>query len=71
MLEIKSEVSGKVWQLEAAVGATLNEDDSIMILESMKVEIPVSSPRKGVLREILVAEGDLVKEGQVLARMED
>lgn len=69
-IDIKADVTGKVWKLEAAPGAALAAGDVIMILESMKMEIPVEAPRAGRLAAITVAEGDAVKEGQVLARLE-
>ncbi|HYM33530.1 MAG TPA: acetyl-CoA carboxylase biotin carboxyl carrier protein subunit [Candidatus Cybelea sp.] len=66
-LKITSEITGKVWKIEASVGDRLAEDDQIIILESMKMEIPVVAPRAGVLMAILVDENDAVKEGQVVA----
>lgn len=69
-IDIKAEVTGKVWKLEAAPGATLGAGDVVMILESMKMEIPVEAPKAGKLASLAVAEGDSVKEGQVLARLE-
>ena len=67
---IASEITGKVWKIEAAAGATLAEDDPIVILESMKMEIPVSAPIDCTVVEILVAEGDTVAEGQAVAVVE-
>jgi len=68
--EVKSEISGRVWKLEARVGDRLAADDAILIVESMKMEIPVSSPVGGRVIEIRVAEADLVEEGQVVAVLE-
>ena len=65
--EVKSEITGKVWKIEAKPGDRLEEDDPILILESMKMEIPVSAPADCSLVEILVAEEDAVSEGQVVA----
>ena len=65
--DVKSEVKGKVWQLEAKVGDKVEEDDPIIILESMKMEIPIGAPCDGIVKEILVAEGDPVDEDQVVA----
>jgi len=70
MTDIKSEIAGKVWKIEAPVGTEIEEDDPVIILESMKMEIPVASPKDGKVTEILVAEEELVEEGQVVARME-
>mgnify|MGYP000453752513 CR=1 FL=1 len=70
-IEIKSEIAGKVWLIEAEAGATVEEDDPVIILESMKMEIPVPAPFDGTLVEICVAEGDAVDEGDVVARMNE
>lgn len=67
---VKSEIAGKVWQIEASPGDRLEEEDPIIILESMKMEIPVVAPMPGTLREILVGEGDSVQEGQDVAIMD-
>ncbi len=69
-IDIKADVTGKVWKIETEAGAALAAGDVVMILESMKMEIPVEAPKAGKLGAILVAEGDSVKEGQVLARLD-
>ena len=69
-LEVKSEISGSVFKIEAEVGAQVGEDDTIVILESMKMEIPVSAPKAGRVAEILVSEGDVITEGQLVAVLE-
>ena len=66
-IEAKSEITGRVFQVVADIGQRLAADDPIMILESMKMEIPVVAPRAGVLREICVAAEDNVEEGQGVA----
>ena len=68
--EVKSEISGRVWKLETQVGDRVAADDAILVLESMKMEIPVSAPVAGRILEIRVAETDLVEEGQVVAVLE-
>ena len=68
--EIQSEVTGTVWKIEMKVGDSVSDGDTIMILESMKMEIPVLAPRGGTLQEIHVAEGDTVAEGQTVATLE-
>ncbi len=68
--EVRSEISGRVWKLEARVGDRVAADDAILVLESMKMEIPVSAPVAGRILEIRVAETDLVEEGQVVAVIE-
>ena len=69
-IKVQSEITGKVWAIEASVGDSLEEEDTIIVLESMKMEIPVVAPREGSLKEILVAEGDAITEGQDVAIME-
>lgn len=69
-IEVRTEVTGKVWKVVAEPGATLAADDEILILESMKMEIPVAAPSAGVLKELKVAEGDSVSEDQVVAVIE-
>lgn len=69
-IEVKSEVASKVWQIEAKIGDAVAEDDAIIVLESMKMEIPVESPASGKLIELLVGEGDPVEEDQVVAILE-
>lgn len=64
---IESLVTGTVWKLERQTGDTLAEGETILIIESMKMEIPIDAPTAGTLRELLVAEGESVTEGQVLA----
>lgn len=68
--EVKSEITGKVWKIDSQVGARFEEEDTIMIIESMKMEIPVMAPIAGTLKEIKVAEGDDVSEGQIVAILE-
>ena len=70
IVDVKTEITGNVWKIEAQPGQALSEDDPIMILESMKMEIPVTSPEDGPLVEILTAEGEVVTEGTVVARIE-
>lgn len=65
--EIQSEITGTVWKIQVTAGDSVMEEDTIMILESMKMEIPVLAPRAGVIAEILVAEGDAISEGQAVA----
>ncbi len=64
---IESEVTGNVWKVEVAVGDTVAADDVIMILESMKMEIPVEAPCAGKILQLLVQEKDAVEEDQLIA----
>ena len=70
MTEVKAELVGNVWKIVAGVGDRVEEDDVLLILESMKMEIPVVAPRAGTVKEIRVKETEVVKEGQVLAVIE-
>ena len=70
-IEVKSVVTGSVWKIVASVGQALAPGDEIMVLESMKMEIPVIVEDGGVLKELKVAEGASVNEGQVLAVVEE
>lgn len=67
---ITSEVAGMVWKIETSAGQTVAAQDVIMILESMKMEVPVPAPAAGTLRELLVEEGETIGEGQRLAVIE-
>ena len=67
---MKAELVGNLWKIVTEVGQQVEEDDTLMILESMKMEIPITSPITGTVKEILVAEGDVVQEGQTVAVVE-
>ncbi len=69
-IELKSEVAGKVWQIETKIGDMVAVDDAVIVLESMKMEIPVEAVVAGKLVEILVTEGDPIAEGQAVAIIE-
>ena len=70
MAEVKAELVGNLWKITAEVGQQVEEDDTIMILESMKMEIPVLAPVAGTIKAFLVKEGDVVQEGQTVAIIE-
>ena len=69
-LKVRSEIAGSVWKIEVATGDSVAEDDPLIVLESMKMEIPLLSPRAGVVREILVVEGDPISEDDVAVILE-
>lgn len=69
-VEIPSEVTGNVWKITASVGDEVAAEDAIMILESMKMEIPVEAPESGRVVEIRVQEEDSVDEDQIVAVIE-
>jgi acetyl-CoA carboxylase biotin carboxyl carrier protein len=68
--EIKSDVTGTVWKIEKKIGDKVVEGDEILILESMKMEIPAIATGAGTLTEILVEEETSVEEGQTVAIVE-
>lgn len=70
IIDVRTEITGNIWKIEATPGDSLEEGDTIMVMESMKMEIPVSAPEAGKLREILFEEGATVTEGTVVARLE-
>ncbi len=67
LFKVKSEVAGVVWKIIASVGDDLDTGAAIIILESMKMEIPVTTPRAGTLKILHVAETDMILEGQEIA----
>lgn len=67
IVTIRAEIGASVWKIAAPAGAVLVEDDPIIILESMKMEIPVMAPHAGTVVAILVEEGQQVEEGQAVA----
>jgi biotin carboxyl carrier protein len=69
-IEIAAEIAGNLWKLEKAAGDSVRAEDVIMIIESMKMEIPVEAPCDGTIARICVAEGDSIEEGTVLAIIE-
>lgn len=66
---VTSEIAGVVFQIEVEVGETVGEDHPLLIIESMKMHIPVEAPCAGAVTEILVAAGDVVGEGQPVAKI--
>ena len=65
-MKVLSEVSGSVWKVEVAVGQSVAEGDTLLIVESMKMEIPVTAPKAGTVADIRAAEGEPVTDGQLL-----
>ncbi len=66
-IEVKSEIAGVVFLVKASEGDRLQAQDDVLVLESMKMEIPIAAPAAGTLRRLLVAQGDEVQEEQVVA----
>jgi len=67
---VRSDIAANVWKIEVAVGDTVEADQTLAILESMKMEIPVEAPKAGVVAEIMIAEGETIGEDQALFRIE-
>ena len=70
LIKVLSEIAGNVWMVEVEAGAQVAEDDTLVILESMKMEIPVDAPSAGKVVEIRVAKDDVVAEGDLIAIIE-
>ncbi len=67
VVNVKSEIAGNVWKIQLKPGDKVEAEGEIMILELMKMEIPVLSPKAGTIREIKVSEGETIGEGQLVA----
>jgi acetyl-CoA carboxylase biotin carboxyl carrier protein len=67
---VRSDLNAVVWKIEAAPGQAVNAGDTLILLEVMKMEIPVAAPRAGTVQAILVKEQDEVAEGQALALLQ-
>ena len=67
---IEAHITGNVWKIEVSVGDQVEDGDTVVILESMKMEIPVEAEDDGTVKEIRCAEGDSVSEGDVLVVLE-
>lgn len=65
-MDVKAELVGTVWKILVKPGDSVEADQELIVLESMKMEIPVIAPRPGVVREVRVKETDVVAENQVL-----
>jgi acetyl-CoA carboxylase biotin carboxyl carrier protein len=67
---VKAELTGNLWKVVVQEGQQVGADETLMILESMKMEIPVNAPKAGRVTRIHVKEGTSVQEGQVLAEVD-
>jgi acetyl-CoA carboxylase biotin carboxyl carrier protein len=70
MADIEAHITGNVWKVEVKVGDAVEEGDTVVILESMKMEIPVEAEDEGKVAQILCEEGQSVSEGDVLVVLE-
>jgi len=69
-IELKTDITGSVWKVLKQAGDHVDEEEPVLIMESMKMEVPVIATDAGVVREILVKEGDTVSDGTVVARID-
>ena len=70
MASVEAHITGTVWRIEVEVGDTVAEGDTVVILESMKMEMPVEAEDEGTVAEIVVEEGQSVSEGDTLVVLE-
>jgi acetyl-CoA carboxylase biotin carboxyl carrier protein len=70
MTEVRAEMVANVWQVVASEGDQVTDGDTLVVLESMKMEIPVLAEGAGTLTKLAVAEGDVVQEGDLIAIIE-
>jgi acetyl-CoA carboxylase biotin carboxyl carrier protein len=68
--DVRAEITANVWQVQVEAGQTVSEGDTIAILESMKMEIPVEAPIAGTVTKVSVAPNDQVQEGDLIAVIE-
>jgi acetyl-CoA carboxylase biotin carboxyl carrier protein len=70
LTEVRAEMVANVWKVVAAEGDSVADGDTLVILESMKMEIPVLAESAGTLSRLAVAEGDVIQEGDLIAVIE-
>jgi acetyl-CoA carboxylase biotin carboxyl carrier protein len=70
LAEVEAHITGTVWKIEVEVGDTVDEGDAVVVLESMKMEMPVEAEDPGVVTEIRCTEGQSVSEGDTLVVLE-
>ena len=70
MTEVRAHITGTVWKVLVREGESVREEQTILILESMKMEMPVESPGDGAIARLHVSEGQAVEEGDLLATLD-
>lgn len=70
-VEVEAQITGNVWKIETSVGTRVEEEDVLLVIESMKMEIPLEAPCDGTVTEIRVEEGQSIEEGDVLVLIEE
>jgi acetyl-CoA carboxylase biotin carboxyl carrier protein len=68
--DVEAHITGTVWRVEVAIGDAVDEGDTVVVLESMKMEMPVEAEDRGTVKQILVEEGQSVSEGDSLVVLE-
>lgn len=69
-MNVLSDITGTVWKVEAVVGQPVAAGDTLLVVESMKMEIPVTAPVAGVVAAVLVAEGEAVEDGMTVVMLQ-
>ncbi|WP_135552707.1 biotin/lipoyl-binding carrier protein [Paenibacillus cymbidii] len=70
LIHVEAQITGSVWKIEVKPGDRVAEDDTLLIMESMKMEIPLLAPEDGTVKEIVVSEGSVITEGTVAVIIE-
>jgi len=70
LIHVEAQITGSVWKIEVKPGDRVAEDDTLLIMESMKMEIPLLAPEDGTVKEIVVREGSVITEGTVAVIIE-
>jgi len=68
-MKVFADITGTVWKVEVSPGQRVAEGDTLLIVESMKMEIPVAAPAAGLVQEVFVAEGEMVEDGMVIMQL--
>ena len=69
-IDVAAHITGTVWEIRVSVGEAVQEEQVLVVLESMKMEMPVESPAAGTVARVLVEKGQAVEEGEVLLTLE-
>ncbi|HVA36587.1 MAG TPA: acetyl-CoA carboxylase biotin carboxyl carrier protein subunit [Candidatus Dormibacteraeota bacterium] len=70
LVPVKADIAGSIWKITSSVGDRVNADDVLVIMESMKMELQVTAPEPGTVKEIHVNEADMVQEGDTIVTIE-
>ncbi|TAM58161.1 biotin/lipoyl-binding protein [bacterium] len=70
LVPVKADIAGSIWKITSSIGDRVNADDVLVIIESMKMELQVTAPTPGTVKEIHVNEADMVQEGDTIVTIE-